>query len=163
MHCGNESSLDQKFCRKCGFSLEPVSKLVLQDRGSEELDRAERQRLAAQRMFRWLSWGLLVMGLAVLMLVANKSFDFGKFFRLFASVVLLTGTGMALYGVIPKAGRGKSQPSNQRVNSSPIEIEKANTTRELAEKSPVPVPSVTERTTQLIEKAEPTVNAKEEV
>ena len=26
--CGNESSIDQKFCRKCGFNLEPVGKLL---------------------------------------------------------------------------------------------------------------------------------------
>ncbi|HMH43167.1 MAG TPA: zinc-ribbon domain-containing protein, partial [Pyrinomonadaceae bacterium] len=108
--CGNESSLDQKFCRKCGFGLEAISKLVGQNRSEDrlEIDKAERERLIVRHMFRWLALGLLVIGLAVLMLVTNKNFDIGKFFGWAASLVLLIGTGMATYGVISAIGKGTS-------------------------------------------------------
>lgn len=151
-NCGNESSLDQKFCRKCGFSLEPVSKLVVKGSGPDELevDKAERERVIVRHMFRWLTWGLLVMGLATLMLVANKSFDFGKVFNLVTSAIMLAGVGMALYGVISAVGKAGPSVLKGRDVTRQEEIRSA-TTKELAgDGVPIPLPSVTERTTQLI-------------
>ncbi len=36
-NCGNQSELDQKFCRKCGFNLEPVSKLIVNSPDADQL------------------------------------------------------------------------------------------------------------------------------
>src|SRR6185503_10148153 len=65
--CGNESSLDQKFCRKCGFNLEPISKLLIADKEPDQvkLSKAERESLVVRHMFRWMSWGGIVLLIGV--------------------------------------------------------------------------------------------------
>lgn len=152
-NCGNESSLDQKFCRKCGFNLEPIGKLVIQGTDADvlELDRAERENLIVRQMFRWIAWGMAALGLGVLMLVTNKYFELGKVFGLMSSLLMLGGTGMAAYGVISSLGKGASPTQKKIIAGTQARLEQADTTRELSsEKIPLSVPSVTERTTQLI-------------
>ena len=150
--CGNESSIDQKFCRRCGLSLEPVSKLIAQDRSDQslELDKAERERMVVRQMFRWITWGLIVIGAGVLMLVVNKGFDLGKWIGLAASLLLFAGTGLTAYGVISAVGKAGSEAlKGGDADRKPEKI--SPTTKELADKGPPsPLPSVTERTTQLI-------------
>jgi len=42
-------------------------------------------------MFTWIMWGMMIMGIGVVMIVANKSFDFGKWFKMISSFVTLGG------------------------------------------------------------------------
>ena len=150
-NCGNESSLDQKFCRKCGFALAPIGELM---RGAEpsaevaKLDRAQREALVVRQMFRWISWGIIVLGLGVLMLVFDKAFDVGKAFKFVCTVVMLAGIGIATYGVISTMMKGGA-PTLKTTEPEQDEL-RAPTTRELEGGMPIPVPSVTERTTELI-------------
>jgi hypothetical protein len=96
--------------------------------------------------------GLLVVGLAIIMLAASRSFDLGRLFGLATSVLFLTGVGLATYGVLSAIGKGVSLSGKKSANSPPDELQKASTTRKLSDAGiPIPVPSVTERTTQLIE------------
>ena len=150
-NCGIESSLDQKFCRKCGFALAPVGELM---RGAEppgevaKLDRAQREALVVRQMFRWISWGIIVLGLGVLMLVVDKSFDVGKAFKFVCTLVMLAGIGIATYGVISTMMKGGAATLKA---AEPKQDElRTPTTRELEGGAPMPVPSVTERTTELI-------------
>ena len=150
--CGNESSLDQKFCRRCGFDLEPVGKLVVQgaDPDSLKVEKAERENLIGRPMFHWLACGLVIMGVGLLMLVANTAIGLGHAFGVFTILFLLAGIGMAAYGVIAALGKGASLPRIKTVPATDSQLNKGQTTRELTDPIPVPVPSVTERTTQLI-------------
>jgi hypothetical protein len=144
--CGNESSPDQNFCRQCGFDLGPVRELV-----AKGPDKAQRDRIILRHMFRWMTWGLLVVGLAIIMLAASRSFDLGRLFGLATSVLFLTGVGLATYGLLSAIGKGASLSGKKSGNSPPDELQKASTTRKLSDAGvPIPVPSVTERTTQLI-------------
>ena len=55
-NCGNESDLDQKFCRKCGFNLEPVSKLVAAGPYLEtKSEKLEGDQAILRRMYRWMN------------------------------------------------------------------------------------------------------------
>ena len=150
-NCGHESSLDQKFCRKCGFALAPVGELM---RGAEpsaeaaKIDRAQREALVVRQMFRWISWGIIVLGLGLLMLIVDKSFDVGKAFKFVCTLVMLAGIGIATYGVISTLMKG-GEATLKAAGPKPDEL-RAPTTRELEGGTPSPVPSVTERTTELI-------------
>ncbi len=151
--CGNESSLEQKFCRTCGFNLGPVSELV---RGAPESSesikrrRREREALAARQMFRWLGWGMAILGIGVVMLVAQKTFDMSKLFRFVSTMVILGGVAIAMYGTL--AVVGKSGPAAPKAGMPDHDKElPAADTNELPEaRIPISLPSVTERTTQLI-------------
>jgi len=148
--CGHESSLEQKFCRQCGFNLEPVSKLVAGGRAIEpvEPDKSEAERLLVRRMFRWLSWGCIAILLGVVLLVLAKGV-LSPIFYLLASFFLLGGISIATYGLFSSIIKGTYLPG--KASKSPEQIGQNRTTKELPEADiPVPVPSVTERTTQLI-------------
>lgn len=150
-NCGIESSLDQKFCRKCGFGLAPVGELMRDGVPPPEdakLDRARREALIVRQMVRWLAWGMIVLGLGVLMLVIDRSFDVGKAFKFVCTLVMLAGIGIATYGVISammKGGAATLKPGEPKQDEL-----RAPTTRELEAGAPISIPSVTERTTELI-------------
>ena len=134
------------------MSLEPVGKLVAAHSSSLETEemkvrQADVERAMIQRMTRWITWGMLILGIGVLMLVLNKSFVPGKELHLVASLLLLTGVGMALYGVLTHLRDGATLTSKTNLKSIPLgEPTKSLPTRG----TPVSLPSVTERTTQLI-------------
>ena len=150
-NCGNESSLDQKFCRKCGFALAPIGELMRDGEQSAEvakLNKAEREALMVRQMFRWISWGIIVLGLGVLMLVIDKSFDVGKAFKFVCTLVMLAGMGIATYGVISTMMRGGA--ATLKATEAKKDELRSPTTRELEGRAPISIPSVTERTTELI-------------
>ena len=149
--CGNESSLDQKFCRKCGFNLEPVGRLVAGEAATESVEpvKSEAERLLVRRMFRWLSWGCMVLLVGVILLIINKSFFHAGIFHALASLFLIGGLVVASYGVLSSIIKGTYLPG--KTSQGPKQISQNRTTNELPEgRIPVPVPSVTERTTKLI-------------
>lgn len=153
--CGNESSLDQKFCRKCGFNLEPISKLVVQRSPSEDIqpDKQEQEKALVRRMFRSMGWGLLIVLIGVILLVMARAPAPGlleNVLGVLSLIFLLGGTAVAGYSIFD-AVRSSTKPALPRPRVSKAEISQAETTNELLEERiPVPVPSVTERTTQLI-------------
>lgn len=156
-NCGNQSELDQKFCRKCGFNLEPVSKLIVNSPAADELklEKAERDRIALRRMVSWMMWGMLILLIGVVVIVINKQFTLDPLVKLIGTFLTLGGVSVAMYGLLDTMRGGKARPKSlasdvgsDRLNAA--ESVKADTTRELEGRLPVPLPSVTERTTQLI-------------
>ena len=146
MHCPNcaqPATADQQFCRSCGMSLEAVGKLVAQHSSSpaevqKKLDRTELEREMVRYMFNWIMWGMIILGIGAAMIVVKKQFDLGKWFGLLSSFLILGGAGVAAVGVINAIRRSlgiSASPSNKSLPTSPL---------------PTALPSVTERTTQLI-------------
>jgi len=97
-------------------------------------------------MFKWISIGMIIIGIGVLMLVLNKTFDFGTIFKLVSSLVLIGGTGCAAFGVLSAIRKGTTLTV---ANSAP-QLTQADEPS-LPTGSLEAFPSVTERTTQLIE------------
>lgn len=151
-NCGKPAEIEQQFCRACGMSLESVGKLVAQHASSpietqKKIDKAEREQAIVRRMVNWLIWGMIVLGLGVLMLVVNKSMDFGRWFSLLTSVVILGGMGIASAGVLTAIKQGASlqqKPSAKEIDAAPNEQSLPT------HLSTAALPSITERTTQLI-------------
>ena len=156
-NCGNQSELDQKFCRKCGFNLEPVGKLILNnpDAGQLKLEKAEREKLALRRMVSWMMWGMLILLIGVVVIVINKTFNLDPLVKLIGTFLTLGGVSVTMYGLLDTMRGGKGRPKSGAIDggSYTVNLEEsgqADTTRELEGRLPVPLPSVTERTTQLI-------------
>jgi hypothetical protein len=153
-NCGNESGIDQKFCRKCGFSLAPVSNLIL---GAEDddakLDKIERDKLLMRRMVSWMMRGMLIMLIGIILIVVNKQLKLDSLVGLLGTLITLGGVSVMMYGLLDTmrgGGLKKRKPKVMEASSSG-EIEPASTTREMEGHLPIPLGSVTERTTQLIE------------
>src|SRR5690242_15929882 len=99
--CGNESDLDQKFCRKCGFNLAPVTELFRPGADDEpKLTKLERDKLIMGRMVNWMIWGLLVLVLGVVVTIVNKQFQLDQFVGLLGSLIILCGVSITMYGVL---------------------------------------------------------------
>jgi hypothetical protein len=84
------------------------------------------------------------------MMVTDKTFDVGKLFRFVSTLVILGGLAVSLYGTL--AALGKAGPPALKAGLPDDDKELSGvTTSELPDaRIPVPLPSVTERTTQLI-------------
>jgi hypothetical protein len=151
--CGNESTLDQKFCRQCGFNLAPVSKLIQAGSGDEsQLDKVERDKLLMKHMVRWMMWGMLVMLIGIVLAVANKQLHIPPLLNLISTVVILGGVSVITYGVLDTLrGGGLKKEKPKAIAAAPkSKIEQGSSTNELDDRLPIPIASVTERTTQLI-------------
>jgi hypothetical protein len=132
------------------MNLETVGQLVAAQSSS---DNAKVRKINADKagltlMVKWLSWGILVLGIGMVLLVISKSFALGPVLRLLSTLVVMLGAGLAMYGVLGALRAGISAGG-----SAPLakELPPGNDTKSLPEERiHVPLPSVTERTTQLI-------------
>jgi len=133
------------------MSLETVSKLVVRHTSSPaavqtKLQRAETEREIVRSMFTWMIWGMLLVGIGVVLIVINKNFPIGNWFRLLSSLLVLGGMGISVGGVLNAIRRG-TLPA--RVESNQL-AEPRDTDSLPTNPIPAALPSITERTTQLI-------------
>ena len=150
-NCGKPATTEQQFCRACGMGLETIGKLVAKHTGSPaalqaKLDRAEAEKVIVRSMFNWMIWGLLIVGIGVVMIVINKSFPIGNWFRLLSSLLVLGGMGVMTGGVLHAIKRGTLPSRRERAQLAGSADTNELPTRQI----PAELPSVTERTTQLI-------------
>src|SRR5262245_49204083 len=157
--CGKEATLEQQFCRQCGMNLGKVSKLVAAHSGvetvenSSSVERDLAEKRIVRKMFNWMITGVIILGIGIFMLVLTKSFNPGEWFKLCASFLLLAGTGIAVGGFF----RAIKEGLDLQGKGSPKQLPKVEPTKNLPdERTPVPISSITERTTQLIEAKEKT-------
>jgi hypothetical protein len=152
--CGIESDLEQKFCRKCGFSLEPISKLFLAGSDDDEpkLTKREREKMLMRRMVSWMMRGMLIMLIGIILIVVNKQLKLDQLVGLLGTLITLGGVSVMMYGLLDtlRGGGLKKRLTKGTTTVPSNEIEQASTTRELEGRLPIPLGSVTERTTQLI-------------
>jgi hypothetical protein len=151
--CGAETTLEQKFCRSCGMDLETVSKLVARHSSPEalKLEKALTEKTTRQRTYQSFKWGMICFIVGMAALAAMKTLALDKVFNLAPLFLLFAGMGIMLYGALtPMRDRATSSRKLPGLGST-SELPEAETTKELpAARVPVPVASVTERTTQLI-------------
>lgn len=151
-NCGKPAETEQQFCRACGMSLETVGKLVAQHANSpvekqNKIAKAECERAIVRKMINWMIWGMIVLGFGVFLLVVNKSMDLGKWVSFLSSVLVLGGVGITAAGVLNAIKQGASiqqKPSINEIDATPDENALP------AHLNTAALPSITERTTQLI-------------
>ena len=151
--CGTDTTLDQRFCRSCGMGLETVSKLVAEHSSAEVLkfEKSLTEKIMRQRMYNSLKWGMisLILGMAVLTVVKTLALD--KTFNLVGALLLFLAMGLMCYSVLAPIRDGSPASRKFPRPDRSGEFPEAEDTKELPPaRIPVPVASITERTTQLI-------------
>ncbi len=142
-NCGTRTTNEHKFCRGCGMNLEPVSRALATHLSPGGAARAKAERCAARRMRAGLllGVGIVLLGLLTLSVLT------GRGFKLIGVVIALLGLLVALFAVLRPPRSVKSLDEGD----APPELEGAPTTsRLLHERTIEPVPSITERTTELL-------------
>jgi hypothetical protein len=135
------------------MDLETVSKLVVRNASPEalKLEKSRTVKDSQQRMYQSFKYGMIcfVGGMAALAITKTLAFD--KIFNLAPLLLLFSGMGVMLYGVLTQMRDRVSSSRRLPGPGSTSELPRTETTKELpATGIPVPVASVTERTTQLI-------------
>lgn len=152
--CGAETTLEQRFCRSCGMDLETVSNLVIAHSSPEALKREKSltKKAIQQRMYQSFKWGMIFFIFGMASLATVKTLGFAKVFNLGPLFLLFLGMGIMLFGALsPMRDHHALQARKTLPPKQTGELHEAETTRELpAARVPVSVPSITERTTQLI-------------
>jgi hypothetical protein len=151
--CGTDTTLDQRFCRGCGMGLETVSKLVAAHSSPEMLKREKSlcKKSNELRMYYSLKWGMMAFILGMAMLFLVKTIGLGKGFNLIGGSLLFIAMGWMCYAVLSPMRDGSPASRKFPRGVRTEELPKTDITKELpAARIPVPVASITERTTQLI-------------
>lgn len=141
-NCGDETLADRKFCRRCGFALEAVSQLVSahHDKVAEGADKGVNHE---QMRGEWMGCGVLLLLIGVVVFVVGSRFGLGHVVSWIAILVMLVGGLSAVYGLMSSM--------LSRANEQKRLMEPGASTKELEGRpDSLSIPSVTERTTQLI-------------
>jgi hypothetical protein len=135
------------------MDLETVSKLVAKHASPEalKLEKSRTEKASRQRMYQSFKYGMICFIVGMAALATTKTLAFDKVFNLAPLFLLFIGMGVMLYGVLSQMRDGVSSSRKLPGLGSTSELPETETTKELRPASvPVPVASVTERTTQLI-------------
>jgi zinc-ribbon domain len=148
--CGKENSAEQKFCRSCGLSLEKAVQSLVEQLPALELDKNVRER--QERVDRLINivagTGASIIAVGVLwgiiykLIIVKGAVISGLFFLAIIVGAILFGL-LSIYSesLRKAAGKRQLQPPPTKVSD----------TAELPPSSQMePVPSVTERTTELL-------------
>lgn len=151
-NCGNKTSTDQKFCRACGLGLEKIAQ-SLGEQLPARLDQsltARKERLEKLGLGALSVFGLGIIGL-ILYSVGQKLLAQGSLLAILAMVGLVIMLGCGLLSVIlfARAKELGEQASKRQLQPNANEL--AGSTKELLPEGRFePVPTVTERTTDLL-------------
>ena len=134
------------------MGLESVGQLVAQHTSTpldqRKASKAELEQQIVRKLFTWMSWGLLILGIGILMAVTNKFFVLGNLFQFFSIVFILVGVGVTtggLFNAIKEGTRISGRKSGDRIFPASADTKSLPTGD-----TPASLPSVTERTTQLL-------------
>jgi hypothetical protein len=149
-NCGTKTSIDQNFCRACGFSLEKTA-LSLSEQLPEKVNQslqAQKERLEKLGVAALSIFGVGVLGL-LLFLMGQKFIDKGMLGILAmvgVLIMIVCGLGsVILFAQAKDLDEKSSKRRQQNVTSG------SETTKELLSEGHFePVPTVTERTTELL-------------
>ena len=152
-NCGKQTASDQKFCRACGLGLEKIA----QSLGEQLPARMDQSLIARQeRLEKFGVAALSVFGLGVLgfllyaigqKLVASQ----GSLLAILAmlGLVIMLGCGVLSVILFARAKELKEEASKRQLQPNANEVAGAN--KELLPEGKFePVPTVTERTTELL-------------
>jgi hypothetical protein len=135
------------------MNLEAVDKLVashsaLPTEVQKKIARADAEKIVVRQMFNWITWGMIVFGIGLLLLLINKSFDMGAWIKLISSCLMLGGAGIGAAAVLNSIRKGTQLSGGRETREFRESVETKNlpTTNTF----PDALPSITERTTQLI-------------
>ena len=147
-NCGTRTTNEHKFCRNCGMNLEPVSRALAAHLSPDGAAAAAAARKAERRAVRRMTSGLLAGVVVVLFGLFMMSVVPGNAFKVLGVASALIGLVAALasvFSTLRVTGDAGVEPAPHALDGAT-----AKTGRLLHETTVEPVPSVTERTTDLL-------------
>jgi hypothetical protein len=150
-NCGKTNSADQNFCRSCGLQLEKVMQSLVEQLSADELNRTlSEKRRKLDKLIQAIAVSTAsilvfsVMGGIIYSVIVNQEgFLVGG---IFLALIL----GLVLFGVLMLYRESMIKASNKRRVEHP-EMPGHDTAKLLSESQIEPIPSVTDRTTDLLE------------
>ena len=150
-NCGTKTSTDQNFCRACGLGLEKIAvslneQLPMKPNRSlqEQKERFEKLGVAALSVFGLGILSLIVYGVVYKMIISE-----GDLLTAVAAVgfIIMIACGLASVFLFAKA----SEAGQEATKRKPQDVSSGESTQELLTEGHFePVPSVTDRTTELL-------------
>ena len=149
--CGLQTLPDQRFCRSCGESLQTNTAPLVEHATVFDLERRPGNILKdeTQPANRWMLWGFIIMFIGVAVGIIGKKLVHEDLVTVVGALVSIAGIFLTVYPYLSPSSRRKvdSSPSSQPdilSQSQPGKYLPPDRTIEY-------VPSITERTTNLLE------------
>ena len=160
--CDLQTLPDQKFCRSCGASLQMITRPLAKYATVSDLERtpAITSKGEQQRTNRLTPWGFITMFIGVAIGIIGKMLMHQEMVTVVGVLVSLVGMFLTVYPYLSPSPRRKydSIPSSQ-----PEVLTQSQPTKYLPPESNIAyVPSITERTTDLLKNSAPTRTRKKE-
>ena len=149
--CGLETFADQKFCRYCGARMQFTTQQLLKPEAIADLGRISTigAKGGHERANHFVLWGFISMLIGVAIGVVGKKLLYEEVITVIGVLISLLGMFLVVFPYLSPSRRKEndlSQSPQQRVLTSP------ERTKYLREASDIEyVPTVTERTTDLLE------------
>lgn len=150
-NCGQATSTEQKFCRSCGMSLEKTAQSLVEQLPAVELNThlRNRQHLVERLLYVLGGSAALVFVVSLFWTIINKII-IGKGQVLAGLVFLGFVLAFIVFGLLMLYRESLLKASNKRLSTQPTLPQAETTARLLPESRIEPIPSVTERTTELL-------------
>jgi cation transport ATPase len=148
--CGTNATIGQQFCRSCGLNLEKVTELLGEEAElSSAIDERARLRERQRKFEQWGSIaGLVTFGLILLLMIVVVFLQMIlKGGAIVGLLLILLAIGAAVMGLFQTYS--KSLMAKLTNPPRPLDVPGSNATRKL-EGHREPVPTVTDRTTELL-------------
>lgn len=149
--CGLETLPDQRFCRSCGESLQMITQPLVEHGTASELERGPAIILKdeKQRASKLMLWGFIIMFIGVAVGIIGKKLMHEDIVTVIGALVSTAGMFLAVYPYL-------SPSSHRRVDTSPSRQPDILTQSQAGKSLPPEsnmeyIPSITERTTNLLE------------
>ena len=149
--CGLQTLPDQRFCRSCGESLQPNTPPFVEHATVLELERPPASILKdeKQRASGLMLWGFIIMFIGVAVGIIGKKLMHEDIVTVIGALVSIMGMFLTVYPYLSPSSRRKidSSPSSQ-----PDILSQSQPGKYLPPERTIEyVPSITERTTNLLE------------
>jgi hypothetical protein len=150
-NCGLQTLPDQRFCRSCGESLQTNTTPLVEHVTEFELERPHPNIVKdeKQRGSRLLLWGFIIMFIGIAVGIIGKKLMHDDMVTVVGALVSMAGIFLTVYPYLSPSSRRKidSSPSSQ-----PAILSQSQPGKYLRPESNIEyVPSITERTTDLLE------------
>jgi hypothetical protein len=153
-NCGAKTSVEQKFCRACGLQLEKIALSLseqLPTRPDEHLlsqkERYERLGVAALSVFGVGVLGIMLYGVIYKIMISQGNWLSGLGLLGF---LIMAGCGILSVILFAKAKEAEEAAGKRRLEQKETAVTATPTNELLTEGHFEPVPSVTDRTTELL-------------
>ena len=153
--CGLQTLPEQKFCRTCGKSLGPDSRLGSLEKSGVPANSVVLHEKEKARTANWMLWGFIVMFVGIAIGVVGKKLLHDDLVGTIGILISLAGMFATVYPHLSQSPRRRPRPTP---SSDPEPLIQSLPTRELVENKIEYIPSVTERTTNLLDPLTPTVS-----